>query len=84
MTFTEVFNDLMRGEPVTRAAWVADDENWMMYYDLTSKSFVQRWASEGYETQCKFICITYEDMSADDWEVCEWDDLKGEEDEVSS
>jgi hypothetical protein len=80
MTFVEIFEDLMRGNPVTRTAW-AEDENRMMYYCSKEKTFVDRWGDEPCQAQHKFICVTHEDMSADDWEVCEWE---GEEDEISS
>lgn len=74
MTFIEVFNDLMSGNPVTRTAWIEDDENQMMFYDLKNNTFVNRWGAEQYEAQHKFICITHEDMSAKDWEICDWED----------
>lgn len=74
MTFIEVFNDLMSGNPVTRAAWIEDDENRIIFYDPKNKSWVDRMTGEQWETQCKFICITHEDMSADDWEICDWED----------
>lgn len=72
MTFIEVFDDLMSGNPVTRAEWIEDDENRIVFYDPEIKAFVDRRTAEQWETQCKFICVTHEDMSADDWEICEW------------
>lgn len=74
MTFIEVFNDLMSGNPVTRAEWIEDDENRIVFYDPEINAFVDRRTAEQWETQCKFICVTHEDMSADDWEICEWGD----------
>lgn len=74
MTFIEVFNDLMSGNPVTRTEWIEDDENRIVFYDPEIRAFVDRRTAEKWETQCKFICVTHEDMSADDWEICEWGD----------
>lgn len=74
MTFIEVFNDLMSGTPVTRTEWIEDDDNRIVYYDPEIKSFVDRQTADQWETQCKFLCITHQDMSADDWEICEWGD----------
>ena len=74
MTYMAVFDAFMDGLPITRAAWIKDDENRIVYYDTKNKSFVDRRTSEKWEVQCKFTCFTYEDMDADDWEVCEWND----------
>ena len=72
MTFTEVFQDLMDGNPVTRTSWVEEDETRMVFYDNQAKAFVDRRDSD--EWQCKFLCVIGEDLNATDWEICEWDD----------
>ena len=74
MTFIEVFNDLMSGNPVTRTAWIENNENRIIFYDPKNETFVDRMTAEQSETQCKFICITHKDMSAEDWEICDWED----------
>ena len=73
MTYSAVLDAFMEGLPITRKAWLDDDENRIVYYDPKTKTFVDRMNSEGWEVQCKFTCFTYEDMKADDWEVCEWE-----------
>lgn len=74
MTFSEVLPAFMEGLPITRKGWLDDDEHRIAFYDPTTNSFVDRQTAELWETQCKFLCFTYEDMKADDWEVCDWDD----------
>jgi hypothetical protein len=74
MTFMEVFSAVMSGNPVTRAEWIEDDENRIVFYDTEIKSFVERRTADQWEVQCKFLCVTHEDMLAGDWEICEWGD----------
>jgi hypothetical protein len=74
MTFSEVLLAFMEGLPITRKGWLEDDEHRIAFCDTTTKSFVDRRTAELWETQCKFLCFTYEDMDAADWEVCEWED----------
>lgn len=73
MTFTDVFNDFMIGNPVYRIQWIEEDEARIVYYDSEVKTFVDRRTSG--EWQCKYLMVTHEDMSATDWEVGEWDDV---------
>lgn len=73
MTYAAVLDAFMDGLPITRKAWLNDDENRMVYYDPKTNSFVDRRTAEAWEVACKFTCFTYEDMDADDWEVCEWE-----------
>ena len=79
MTFAEVLLAFMEGQPITRKAWIDDDENKMVYYDFYTKTFVERRTAETWELQCKFTCFTYEDMAATDWEVCDWEDEEDKE-----
>ena len=65
MTFAEVLVAFMDGSPITRKAWLKDDENRIVYYDFNTNSFVDRRTAEAWEVQCKFTCFTYEDMDAD-------------------
>jgi hypothetical protein len=74
MTYAAVLDALMDGLPITRKAWLEDDESRIVYFDLETNSFVDRRTAEAWEVVCKFPCFTYTDMDADDWEVCEWDD----------
>jgi hypothetical protein len=74
MTYAAVLDAFMEGLPVTRKAWLNEDEHRIVYFDLETLCFVERRTAEAWETQCKFTCFTYEDMSADDWEVCDWDE----------
>jgi len=73
MRFGEVIQALMDGLPITRKAWLNEDEHRIVYFDLETLCFVDRRTAEAWEVQCKFTCFTYEDMNADDWEVCEWE-----------
>jgi hypothetical protein len=73
MTYAAVFDAFMDGLPITRKAWLDEDENRIVYYDPKTNSFVDRHTAELWETQCNFPCFTYTDMDADDWEVCEWE-----------
>jgi hypothetical protein len=73
MRFGDVLDALLDGLPITRKAWLEDDEHRIVFYDPTTNGFVDRQTAELLETQCKFTCFTYEDMKADDWEVCEWE-----------
>lgn len=75
MTFAEVLVAFMDGSPITRKTWLKDDENRIVYYDFNTNSFVDRRTAEAWEVQCKFTCFTYEDMNANDWEICEWNDI---------
>ena len=70
MTFTEVFQDLMDGNPVSRTSWENEDEARIVYYDNQTKAFVDRRTSG--EWQSKYLCVIGEDMNATDWELCEW------------
>jgi hypothetical protein len=72
MTFTEVFQDLMDGNPVSRTSWEKEDEARIVYYDTETKAFVDRRTSG--EWQCKYLCVIGEDMNATDWEICEWEE----------
>jgi hypothetical protein len=72
MTFTGVFQELMDGNPVTRTSWVEEDDTRIVYYDTEIKSFVDRRASE--EWQSKYLCVTGDDMNATDWEICDWEE----------
>jgi len=74
MTFCEVHRAFMDGNPITREAWLEDDEYRIIYYDPVDKAFVERQTEERWEVNCKYPCLTHEDLSADDWEVCEWED----------
>jgi hypothetical protein len=73
MRFGEVLDAFLDGLPITRKAWLEDDENRIVFHDPTTNGFVDRRTVELWETQSKFTCFTYEDMKADDWEVCEWE-----------
>jgi len=75
MTFTAVFQDLMDGNPVTRTAWVDEDDTRIVYYDNQAKSFIDRRDSD--EWQSKYLCVTGDDLNATDWEICEWEDDNG-------
>ena len=72
MTFTEVFQDLMDGNPVSRTSWEKEDEARIVYYDTETKAFVDRRTSG--EWQCKYLCVIGDDMNATDWEICEWEE----------
>ena len=72
MTFTEVFQDLMDGNPVSRTSWEKEDEARIVYYDNQTKAFVDRRTSG--EWQSKYLCVIGEDMNATDWEICEWEE----------
>lgn len=72
MTFTEVFQDLMDGNPVSRTSWEKEDEARIVYYDTETKAFVDRRTSG--EWQSKYLCVIGEDMNATDWELCEWEE----------
>lgn len=74
MTYAAVLDALMDGLPITRKAWLENDEHRIVYFDLKTLCFVDRRTADAWETQCKFTCFTYDDMKADDWEVCDWDD----------
>jgi hypothetical protein len=71
MTFTEVFQDLMDGNPVYRTSWQEEDEARIVFYDNTQKAFVDRHDSD--EWQSKFLCVTGDDMNATDWEIGDWE-----------
>ena len=71
MTFSEVVQDLMDGNPITRASWIEEDETRIVYYDNQSKAFVDRRDSE--EWQSKYLCLIGDDLNATDWEVCDWE-----------
>jgi hypothetical protein len=73
MRFGEVLDAFLDGLPITRKAWLDDDEHRIFFHDPAINTFVDRRTAELWETQCKFTCFTYEDMKADDWEVCEWE-----------
>jgi hypothetical protein len=73
MTYAAMLDAFMEGLPVTRKAWLNEDEYRIVYFDLETLCFVERRTAEAWETQCKFTCFTYDDMKADDWEVCDWD-----------
>jgi hypothetical protein len=73
MRFSEVIQALMDGLPITRKAWLNEDEHRIVYFDLETLCFVDRRTAEAWEVQCKFTCFTYDDMKADDWEVCDWE-----------
>jgi hypothetical protein len=72
VTFTEVFQDLMDGNPVSRTSWEKEDEARIVYYDTETKAFVDRRTSG--EWQCKYLCVIGDDMNATDWEICEWEE----------
>lgn len=72
MTFTEVFQDLMDGNPVSRTSWEKEDEARIVYYDTETKAFVDRRTSG--EWQSKYLCVIGDDMNATDWEICEWEE----------
>ena len=72
MTFCDVYRAFMDGSPVTRTAWLEDDEYRIIYYDHVEKSFVERRGEERWEVNCKYPCLTYGDFCADDWEICDW------------
>jgi hypothetical protein len=72
MTFTEVFQDLMDGNPVSRTSWEKEDEARIVYYDTENKAFVDRRTSG--EWQSKYLCVIGDDMNATDWEICEWEE----------
>jgi hypothetical protein len=72
MTFTEVFQDLMDGNPVSRTSWEKEDEARIVYYDNQTKAFVDRRTSG--EWQSKYLCVIGDDMNATDWEICEWEE----------
>jgi hypothetical protein len=72
MTFGEVIQDLMTGNPVSRTAWENEDEARIVYYDTQAKAFVDRRTSG--EWQSKYLCVIGEDMNANDWELCEWEE----------
>lgn len=74
MLFTEVFQDLMDGNPVTRTAWVEEDETRIVYYDNQVKSFIDRRDSD--EWQSKYLCVTGDDMNATDWEIGDWEEVE--------
>lgn len=72
MTFTEVFQDLMDGNPITRAEWLVDDAAKIVFYNPELKLFVDR---QRYgEWMHHFLCVTADDLNATDWEVGEWED----------
>jgi hypothetical protein len=71
MTFSEVVQDLMDGNPITRASWIEEDETRIVYYDNQGKAFVDRRDSE--EWQSKYLCLIGDDLNATDWEVCDWE-----------
>jgi len=73
MTYAAVLDAFMDGLPITRKAWLNEDEHRIVYFDLETLCFVDRRTAEAWEVQCKFTCFTYDDMKADDWEVCEWE-----------
>ena len=72
MTFTEVFQDLMDGNPVSRTSWEKEDEPRIVYYDNQTKAFVDRRTSG--EWQSKYLCVIDDDMNATDWQLCEWEE----------
>ena len=72
MTFGEVFQDLMNGNPVSRTSWEKEDEARIVYYDTEAKAFVDRRTSG--EWQSKYLCVSGDDMTATDWELCEWEE----------
>jgi hypothetical protein len=72
MTFTEVFQDLMDGNPISRTSWEKEDEARIVYYDTENKAFVDRRTSG--EWQSKYLCVIGDDMNATDWEICEWEE----------
>jgi len=72
VTFTEVFQDLMDGNPVSRTSWEKEDEARIVYYDNQTKAFVDRRTSG--EWQSKYLCVIGDDMNATDWEICEWEE----------
>ena len=72
MTFTEVFQDLMDGNPVSRTSWEKEDKARIVYYDNQTKAFVDRRTSG--EWQSKYLCVIGDDMNATDWEICEWEE----------
>ena len=72
MTFTEVFQDLMDGNPISRTSWEKEDEARIVYYDNQTKAFVDRRTSG--EWQSKYLCVIGDDMNATDWEICEWEE----------
>ena len=72
MTVTEVFQDLMDGNPVSRTSWEKEDEARIVYYDNQTKAFVDRRTSG--EWQSKYLCVIGDDMNATDWELCEWEE----------
>lgn len=75
MTFAAVFQDLMDGNPITRTAWLDEDETRIVFYDNKVKAFVDR--RNDVEWQSMFLCIIDDDLNATDWEICEWEDVNG-------
>jgi hypothetical protein len=74
MRFGEVLDAFLDGLPITRKAWIDEDEHRIVFHDPTTNSFVDRRTAELWETQSKFTCFTYNDMQADDWEICDWEE----------
>jgi len=72
MKFTEVFDALMEGNPITRIAW----EDKYLYYDKDDKVFVYHYNSEDEEEDSELMCwgldLEPHDLIADDWDVDSW------------
>ncbi len=68
MKFTEVFDALMGGKPITRTSW----EDKYLYYDKEDESFVYHY-SEDRELGTWALDLEHRDLIADDWDIDCWD-----------
>jgi len=72
MKFTEVFDALMEGNPITRIAW----EDKYLYYDKDDNVFVYHYNSEDEEEDSELMCwgldLEPKDLIADDWDIDSW------------
>ena len=69
MTFHEVFYFLSDGHPIRRESW---NDIRHISFDREHNCFLDVLDDTG-GWWCKNPPITMDDLSADDWEVCEWE-----------